>query len=144
MDKIYKSLIFNNEISVAILETTDMVNKAIKIHNLSPVCSAAFGRTITACTFMSSGLKDQRDKLSVTIKGDGPCGKITVCGNGSLQMRGYIDNGQVELPLKENGKLDVSGAVGKNGRITVVTPEDKEYIFERKEISRIRTVYFEN
>lgn len=120
LNKLLKSLVYGGEISLSVLETTDMVNKAIKVHGFSPVCAAAFGRTITACTFMSSGLKNEGDKLSVTVKGDGPCGKITVCGNGKLFMRGYMDNGQVELPLKPNGKLDVSGAVGKNGRITVV------------------------
>ena len=120
MDKFYKGLIFNNELTVSVLETTDMVNKAIEIHNLSPVCAAALGRTLTICTFMSQGLKSQKDKLSVTVSGDGVGGKITVCGNGDLQMRGYIDNPQVDIPLKPNGKLDVGGCVGKNGRITVI------------------------
>ncbi len=120
MNNLVKALVFNNEISVTVLDTTDMVNDAIKIHKLSPVCAAAFGRTLTACTFMSSWLKNEGDKLSVTIKGDGKCGKITVCGNRKLEMRGYMDFGQVDLPLKANGKLDVSGCVGKNGRITVI------------------------
>lgn len=120
MDKLLKSLIFNNEISLSVLDTTDMVNRAIKIHGLTPVTAAAFGRTITACSFMASGLKNQRDKLSVTVVGGGPIGKITVCGNGDLQMRGYVDNPFVDIPLKPNGKLDVSGAVGVNGRITVI------------------------
>ena len=113
-------MIFNNELTVSVLETTEMVNQAIEIHNLSPVCAAALGRTLTVCTFMSQGLKSQKDKLSVTVSGDGLGGKITVCGNGELQMRGYIDNPQVDIPLKANGKLDVSGVVGKNGRITVI------------------------
>ncbi len=110
----------NGEISVSVLETTDMVNEAIKIHKLSPVAAAAFGRTMTACTFMSSGLKNKEDKLYVNVKGDGVGGRITVCGNGELFMRGSVENGSAELPLKENGKLDVGGFVGKNGRITVV------------------------
>lgn len=105
--------------SVSVLETTDMVNEAIKIHKLSPVCSAALGRTLTVCTFMSSNLKNKTDKLSVTVSGDGPGGKITVCGNGDLAMRGYIDNPTVDLPLRADGKLDVGGCVGKNGRLTV-------------------------
>ena len=120
MDKLYKALCFNGEIAVSVLETTDMVNEGIKIHNLSPVAAAAFGRTITACTYMASGLKNRQDKLYVTVKGDGVGGKITVCGNGDLYMRGSVDNGSVDLPLKPNGKLDVSGFVGKKGRITVV------------------------
>lgn len=120
MNKLFKSLIYNDEISLSVLDTTEMVNRAIKIHNLTPVTAAAFGRTITACTFMASGLKDQRDKLSVTIAGNGSIGKITVCGNGDLHMRGYVDNPFVDIPLKPNGKLDVSGAVGTDGRITVI------------------------
>ncbi len=106
--------------SVAVLDTTDMVNRAINIHKLSPVAAAALGRTMTVCTFMSSNLKNKADKLSVTVAGDGAGGKITVCGNGELCMRGYIDNPQVDLPPRPDGKLDVGGCVGKKGRITVV------------------------
>ena len=120
MNKLLKGLIFNNEITLSVLDTTDMVNEAIRIHKLSPVCAAALGRTLTVCTFMSSNLKNERDKLSVTINGGGAGGKITVCGNGNLDMRGFIDNPQVDLPLRADGKLDVGGCVGKKGRLTVV------------------------
>ena len=97
-----------------------MVDKAIKIHNLTPLTAAALGRALAAGTFMSSDLKNKGDRLYVVVAGDGVGGKITVCGNGDLKMRGYIDNPSADLPLKENGKLDVGGCVGKNGRITVV------------------------
>ncbi len=120
MNKLYKTLIFDNQLTVSVLETTDMVNQAIKIHKLSPLSAATLGRTLTVCTFMSSELKSDRDKLSVTVAGDGVGGKITVCGNGNLDMRGYIDNPFAELPLRQDGKLDVGGCVGKHGRITVV------------------------
>lgn len=120
MNKLLKTLIFNNSLTLAVLDTTDMVNEAIKIHNLSPVCAASLGRALTVCTFMSSTLKGEREKLSVTIAGNGLGGKITVCGNGNLQMRGYIDNPYVDLPLNAKGKLDVGGCVGRQGRITVI------------------------
>ena len=120
VNKLYKALIYNNQLTLSVLDTTDMVNDAIKIHNLSPLAAAALGRTLTACTFMSSNLKSDEDKLSVTIAGDGVGGKITVCGNGKLDMRGYIDNPNANLPLRADGKLDVGGCVGKNGRLTVV------------------------
>jgi len=113
-------MVFDNEISLTLIESTDMVNDAIKIHSLTPTAAAVLGRTLTVCTFMSANLKNKGDKLSVTISGNGPVGKITVCGNGELDMRGSVDNPFVDLPLKENGKLDVGGAVGKDGRITVV------------------------
>lgn len=119
MNLLLKTLICNGTISVGIADTTEMVNDAIKIHNLSPLAAAALGRTLTACTFMSSSLKSKEDKLSVTIAGNGVGGKITVAGNGDLFMRGYIDNPQANLPLKSNGKLDVGGCVGNKGRITV-------------------------
>lgn len=120
MNKLIKGLIYNDSISLSVLETTDMVNEGIKLHKLTPLTAAALGRTLTVCTFMSSELKNDTDKLSVTVKGDGVGGKITVCGNGHLQMRGSIDNPFADLPLRADGKLDVGGCVGKNGRITVV------------------------
>lgn len=120
MNKLLKTLIFDDQLTLSILDTTDMVNDAIKTHNLTPLTAAALGRTLTICTFMSSNLKNQRDKLYVTVAGDGVGGKITVCGNGDLQMRGSIDNPNADLPLRADGKLDVGGCVGRTGRITVV------------------------
>ena len=119
MDRLVKTLIYNNELTLAVLDTTEMVNEAIKIHKLSPLSAAALGRTMTISTFMSSGLKNETDKLSVTIAGDGVGGNITVSGNSKLQMRGTIDNPRAELPLRPDGKLNVGGCVGK-GRLTVV------------------------
>ncbi len=120
MNKLLKTLIFDDQLSLSVLDTTDMVNEAIRIHNLTPLAAAALGRTLTVSTFMSSTLKNQSDKLSVTVAGDGVGGKITVCGNGDLAMRGTIDNPQADLPLRADGKLDVGGCVGKNGRLTVI------------------------
>ncbi len=119
MNRVVKALIFNGEISVTLLDTTEMVNGAIDIHGLSPLAAAALGRTMTAATFMATNLKNKDDTLSITITGDGPLGSIVVCGNHDLKMRGYVDNPSLELPLKPNGKLDVGKAVGK-GRLTVV------------------------
>lgn len=120
MGKLLKALAFKGEISVSVLDTTDIVNESIKIHKLSPVAAAAFGRVATACVFIASGLKNRDDKLYVNVNGDGVGGRITVCGDGELNMRGSVVNGGAELPLKANGKLDVGGFVGKNGRITVI------------------------
>ena len=120
MNRLLKTLVYENQLTLSILETTDLVNDAIKIHKLSPLSAAALGRTLTICTFMASNLKNQKDKLSVTISGDGVGGKITVCGNGNLDMRGSIDNPRANLPLRADGKLNVGGCVGKNGRLTVV------------------------
>ena len=119
MDILYKGLAFDNQISVTVIEATEMVNEAIKIHKLSPLAAAALGRTMIASTFMGSTLKSEDDRLSVTISGDGVGGHIVVAGDSKLNMRGYIDNPQCDLPLNAKGKLDVAGCVGK-GRITGV------------------------
>ena len=118
--KLYKSIVLDGDLTLSVLDTTDIVNDAIKIHKLTPLTAAALGRALTVCTFMSGGLKNKSDKLSISINGNGVGGKITVCGNSDLEVRGSIDNPNVSLPLKDNGKLDVSGCVGNSGRITVV------------------------
>ena len=119
MDVLYKGVAFNNNISVTVIEATELVNRAIKIHNLTPLAAAALGRTMIAATFMSSTLKSEDDRLSVTISGDGVGGHIVVSGDSQLNMRGYIDNPNCNLPLNAKGKLDVAGCVGR-GRMTVV------------------------
>jgi molecular chaperone Hsp33 len=119
MGKIYKTLLFDGKISLAVIESTDIVNKAIEYHKLTPLTSACLGRTMTASIFMASNLKNEGDKLSVSVCGDGVGGHVIVSVDSSLRVRGYIDNPQAELPLNEKGKLDVKGCVGK-GRLTVV------------------------
>ena len=119
MDVLYKTLIYDGQISLSILETTDIVNKAIFYHKLTPLTSATLGRTMTASLFMASTLKNEGDRLSVTIAGDGVGGKVIVSCDSNLSVRGYIENPKAELPLKPNGKLDVASCVGK-GRLTIV------------------------
>ena len=120
MGKIYKTLIFDGQISLSVLDTTDVVNEAIRLHKLMPVCAAALGRTLTVTAFMASQLKGEDERLSVTINGNGAGGKIIAAADSKLNVRGAIDNPTVDLPLKANGKLDVGGVVGNSGYITVV------------------------
>lgn len=119
MDVLYKGVAFGGEISLTVIEATQMINEAINIHGLSPLAAAALGRTLIASTFMSSTLKTEGDRLSVTLSGNGVGGQIVVAGDADLNMRGYIDNPTCDLPLNAKGKLDVAGCVGK-GRLTVV------------------------
>lgn len=120
MGKIYKTLIYDGQISLSVLDTTDVVNKAIELHGLMPLCAAGLGRALTVASFMATSLKDENEKLSVTIDGNGVGGKIVVCADGNLNVRGSIVNPHADLPLKPNGKLDVGGLVGNEGMITVV------------------------
>lgn len=120
MGKIYKTLIYDGQISLSVLDTTDVVNKAIELHGLTPLCAAGLGRALTVASFMATSLKDENEKLSVTIDGNGVGGKIVVCADGNLNVRGSIVNPHADLPLKPNGKLDVGGLVGDEGMIIVV------------------------
>lgn len=100
--------------------TTDMVRRAREVHGLSPVASAALGRTLTAAAMMSKLLKGDRGSLTIQIKGEGPLGGIVAVTDSKADVRGYVYNPDASLPLKENGKLDVSGAIGSNGYLNVI------------------------
>ncbi|MDD3412084.1 MAG: Hsp33 family molecular chaperone HslO [Eubacteriales bacterium] len=95
------------------------VEKARDIHHTTPVVTAALGRALIGTAMLSSTLKEEGASVTVTLAGDGPIGRI-VCVGDRLSVRGAVDVPDVRLPLKENGKLDVGGAVGHNGRMSVV------------------------
>lgn len=100
--------------------TTNMVEEARKIHNCYPVAAAALGRMLTAGSMLGVMLKSEKDTLTAQINGKGPLGSIVVVSDNSGNTRGYIGNPQVETMIKENGRLDVGGAVGVDGVLTVI------------------------
>lgn len=118
-DKINKFLAYDGRISVVCIESTKMVEEARKIHDLSPVVTAAFGRVITMTAIMASEMKGIKDKLTVQIKGNGPINMMVVTANNYPQIKGYAVNPVVDIPLNEDGKLDVGNAIG-NGYINVI------------------------
>lgn len=93
--------------------TKDVVQELQRRHQTFPVVSAALGRTATMGAIMALNLKNGTDRLTIRVDGDGPVGKIAVDANGVGDVRGYVDNPSVLLPLNEKGKLDVAKAVGK-------------------------------
>ncbi len=106
-------------IRVFVAITTDLVNDAQKIHKTYPTATAALGRTLTISAIMGAGLKNDTDSTTIQFKGDGPLGSIVaVCDNKS-RVRGYVVNPYADPERKENGKLDVGGAVGK-GYLNVI------------------------
>lgn len=119
MASILVKAIIQNSLVVSAIESKDIVNKAIKIHNLSPVAAAALGRSLTMAALMGQELKNKKDYLTATINGGGPLGTITVCADGN-HVKGTVTNPVVETTFKENGHLDVGAAVGNDGRITVI------------------------
>lgn len=105
---------------VSAVDSTDIVAKAERIHETSAVVTAALGRMLTAASMMGNMLKGKDNTISLKIDGGGPIGAVTVSADSTGNVRGYAQNSVVEIPLKPNGKLDVSGAVGKDGSLFVV------------------------
>lgn len=99
--------------------TTGILEELRSRHQTSPVATAALGRTLTAGAMMGAMLKGE-EKLTIQIKGDGPIGQVVVDANANGDLRGYVDDPAVELPLNENGKLDVAGVVGTEGFIYII------------------------
>lgn len=120
MDVIKRFMLFDKTILVSVISAKELVDKAIKIHSLSRTAAAALGRTLIVGAYMGTELKDDKQKLSITINGGGPLGRIVVLSDYGAKVRGYVENPAVELPLNGKGKLDVGGGVGKNGYISVI------------------------
>ncbi len=99
--------------------TAELVEKARTVHNTSPVVTAALGRLLSAGVMMGSMLKGDGDLLTLQVKGDGPVNGITVTADSEGNVKGYANVPDVIIPAKPNGKLDVSGAVGK-GYLSVI------------------------
>lgn len=120
MDYIINATDKNRELSVFVAKTTDMVNTMRSIHNPSPVVCAAIGRSMTATSMMAIGMKGEKDKITTIIKGDGFIGNITCVSNHTGNVKACATNYNVDLPLRDDKKLNVGGAVGVNGSLTII------------------------
>lgn len=120
MAEIYKALVCNDEISLTVIKSTDIVNKAIEYFNLSPVAAAALGRVLSICAIMGYELKHDDDYMTVVLNGGGEIGTITATASSNGNVKGYVTNPCVDSFLNEFGKLDVKRAVGTNGKMTVI------------------------
>ena len=118
-DYIVRSLAFDGEIRAYATITTESVQEAQTRHYTWPTASAAMGRTMTATLLMGAMLKGDQ-KLTVTVDGKGPIGRIIADADAQGNVRAYVDKPQTHFPLNEQGKLDVRRAVGTDGSIQVV------------------------
>ncbi|MFH5186682.1 Hsp33 family molecular chaperone HslO [Paenibacillus sp. TAB 01] len=98
--------------------STGIVEELSRRHQTTPTSAAALGRTVSAGLMMGAMLKGE-EKLTIMIKGGGPIGQIVVDANAKGEVRGYVSNPEVDLPLNEEGKLDVAGAVGTDGFLNI-------------------------
>lgn len=91
MNKLYKCLVYDNQVSLSVLETTDLVNKAIKIHKLDGKSAEILGGMLTAAAYMAGCLKSERGAVSLTVKSGDGSATVSVSGNIEGHIRGYID-----------------------------------------------------
>ncbi len=120
MGKIVRSITADGSVVAIGIDSTDIVNEAVKIHGTSAVVSAALGRMLTAASMMGDMLKGEKHTITLKLEGNGPAGSVVVASDSQGNVRGYVMNPVVEIPLKPNGKLDVSGAVGDSGTLYVI------------------------
>ncbi len=120
MSNLIRMISQDGQLTAMAVDSTNIVTEMHRIHGTSKVCSAALGRLLTAASLMGVSLKGKEDSLTVKINGNGPCETVLAVSDSSGNVRGYIGDAHVNLPLNEKGKLDVKGAVGTDGSLTVI------------------------
>ena len=120
MSELVRMISKDGTLTVIAVDTTDIINKMERIHMTSAVTSAALGRLLTAASMMGAVLKGKDDSITLRINGGGPAGSLIAVSDSEGNVRGYVENPIVEIPLNDKGKLDVAGAVGKEGGLTVM------------------------
>lgn len=120
MGKIIRCISQEGDLTIMAAHTTDIVQRAHEIHSTSKVASAALGRLLTAASMMGAVLKGKDSSITLRINGGGPVGSVIAVSDSEGNVRGYIGDANVELPLNNKGKLDVGGAVGADGFVTVI------------------------
>lgn len=120
MANLIRGLSENGGVVFCGVDSTELVRHAEQLHTTSATCSAALGRLLTGASLMGSMLKDDGDKVTLRVQGGGPAGVLIACTDGTGNVKGCIDNPLVELPPKADGHLDVGGAVGRSGVLTVI------------------------
>ena len=120
MDYMIRAMDKKQTFRLFMVRSTNTVEEARLHHNTTPTASAALGRTLTAGLMMGFMMKNEKDRLTINIYGGGPIGTILAVSDNLGHVKGYVDNPHVDLELKENGKLNVGGAVGTQGKLTVM------------------------
>jgi len=119
-DYMLRAMTNDGQVRIYAAVTTNTVAQAKKVHDMFPTSAVALGRTLTAAAMMSGTLKSEKSTITIQIKGDGPLGGILAVTDAFSNVRGYVQNPYVDIPLNDKGKFDIAGAVGK-GTLHVIT-----------------------
>lgn len=119
-DKLVRAISKDGFVKASAVSTRALTERARQIHGTSPVATAALGRLLAAGSMMGNVLKGDGASVTLRIKGDGPLGTLLVVSDNEGNVRGSVEHPEVELPIREDGKLDVGGAVGSSGMLTVI------------------------
>ena len=119
-DRIVRAISSDGFVQAAAVCSREMTERARQIHKTLPVGTAALGRTLAAASMMGNALKGRGASVTLQIKGDGPLGTVLAVADPQGNVRGYVTNPGADLPLRSDGKLDVGGAVGHEGTLTVI------------------------
>lgn len=120
MDKLVRAITTDGAVKAVAVTTKTLTERARNIQKSLPVATAALGRALAAASMMGNALKEENASLTLQIKGGGPLGTVLAVSDHLGNVRGYVQNPQVDLPLREDGKLNVGAAVGSEGTLTVI------------------------
>ena len=119
-DQLIRAISSDGRVKAVAVSTRDLTERARQIHKTLPVATAALGRALAAASMMGNALKEDGASVTLQIKGGGPLGTLLAVSDNQGNVRGTVDDPQVDLPLRPDGKLDVGAAVGQDGTLTVI------------------------
>ena len=119
-DQLVRAISKDGFVKAVAVSTRGLTERARQIHKTTPVATAAMGRVLAAASMMGNALKGEGASVTLQIKGGGPLGTVLAVSDNQGNVRGTVDNPQVDLPLRPDGKLDVGSAVGTEGTLTVI------------------------
>ena len=111
-DELVRAITKNNAFRAIAVDATDMVQKITENQKASNLGKTILGRALIGGLLLSNALLKDDDRLVLTIDGNGPAGKIVVETSAEGQVRGYVSNPEVTLPLNDDGSENVGAAVG--------------------------------
>ena len=120
MGELVRAMTKDGFVKAVAVTTTDMVERARQIHKTLPTATAALGRLLSAASMMGNMQKVENGSITLQVKGGGPLGTVLAVSDAQGNTRGYVHNPQISLLEKYRGKLDVGGAVGTDGMLTVI------------------------